>query len=180
MAKAFDPEVSKAGPVFFKDPVTKEDLSVDTPRVNSSVPGGDWIWPTVRASNGEEIKILYSLFTADEKIAYKEYRVRGSAKVDGSPSAKKVKNEKPKVDNKYNDETSEAVQETAEPVTYDETSAVSFTTKQLLAKVDKFLGCSYLAGLTYAVFTVKGSREQYHIPRACVPNELIEELTNEN
>lgn len=172
----FDPEVAKAGNVFFKDPFTKEDLSSDTPRTKSPVPGGDWLWPMVKASDGSEIKILYSLFTADEKLAYKEYRARGTANVDGTKTVTKKEERSPSAN-----ETNDSVEHDnvpSEPVTFDSSSAVAFTTKQLLDKVDGFLGCSFLAGLTYAIFTVKGSREQFHIPRALVPNELIERLTN--
>ena len=148
---------------YFRDPTNGEDLSVDTPRViQCELKDGKFVWPQVAASDGSMLlKIVYKLFTDEEKDLYKQYRGRSSS---GEPRQKrepkpKTEKEKPVV----NDEPVEVVK-------YDEQSAVSVDTAEIIASCDQCIGCSHIAGLTYALLSHRGSNKVYHIPRAAIPD----------
>ena len=84
---SYDPEVANSSG-FFKDPVTKEDLSVDTPRVVlCKLENGKFTWPCVLCSDGTQLlKIVYKYFTDEEKLLYKQYRGYGDRVSLSSPN----------------------------------------------------------------------------------------------
>lgn len=149
---------------YFRDPTNGEDLTVDTPRViQCELKDGKFVWPQVAASDGSMLlKIVYKLFTDEEKELYKQYRGRSSS---GEPRPKREPREpKAKVEKQVvNDEPVEVVK-------YDEQSAMSADTAEIIASCDQCIGCSQIAGLTYALLSRRGSNKVYHIPRAVIPD----------
>lgn len=163
---------------YFKDPVTKEDFSIDTPRVvECKLENGKFTWPMVMTSTGDPVKIVYKYFTDEEKNLYKAYRGRPST---GTTVRKQVEKRIPVTDDGDVEDTPtpNAIQKVDE-VKYKPGSAMSKTTEAILNECDTFLGCSFMAGITYAIFTIKGSREQWHIPRSIIPDSYMSKFCEE-
>lgn len=156
---------------YFKDPITEEDLSPDTPRVvPCSLENGKFTWPCVAQSDGSQLlKIVYKYFTDEEKELYKAYRGRlGSS--SGHPQVRKPKEQKVKVIK--TDESEEPKQ----VIKYSKESATSLKTLETLAQCDRLYGVSQIAGITYALVGATGSNKVYHIPRGCIPDAEFERL----
>ena len=156
---------------YFKDPITEEDLSPDTPRVvPCSLENGKFTWPCVAQSDGSQLlKIVYKYFTDEEKELYKEYRGR-SGSSSGHPQVRKPKESKPKP--VKTDESEEPKQ----VIKYSKESATSLKTLETLAQCDRLYGVSQIAGITYALVGATGSNKVYHIPRGCIPDAEFERL----
>ena len=158
---------------YFKDPITEEDLSPDTPRVvPCSFENGKFTWPCVAQSDGGQLlKIVYKYFTDEEKELYKAYRGRSSSGSERKPrEPKQAKQQKVKT---------VKIEEPDEPkrvIKYTEESAVSLETLQTLAQCDRLYGVSQIAGITYALVGATGSRVVHHIPRSCIPDAEFERL----
>ena len=150
---AIDPRYGNSSG-YFKDPITEEDLSPDTPRVvPCSFENGKFTWPCVAQSDGEQLlKIVYKYFTEEEKALYKAYRGRSSSGTERKP------------------------REPKQVIKYDEESATSLETLQTLAQCDRLYGVSQISGITYALVGATGSRVVHHIPRACIPDAEFERL----
>ena len=189
----FDPAYANSSG-YFKDPGTGEDLSVDIPRsVACELRDGKFIWPQVTVSTGEKVKIVYKYFTDEEKQLYKEYRGRGSGSSTSRPAKKKgtphldpatgevvydepeVSTPAPKpvrVKQEYNDPAN------AEVEFVEEGSESSPATQELIASCDHVLGCSYIAGITYALLTKDSNPYKiYHVPRALIKEEDMRRLS---
>lgn len=172
---AIDPRYGNSSG-YFKDPITEEDLSPDTPRViPCSFENGKFTWPCVAQSDGRQLlKIVYKYFTDEEKELYKAYRGRSS-------SGTERKTREPKQPKQQKVKTVETV-ETDEPdkpkkvVKYSEESAASLETLQTLAQCDRLYGVSQIAGITYALVGATGSNVVHHIPRSCIPDAEFERL----
>lgn len=159
---------------YFKDPITEEDLSPDTPRViPCSFENGKFTWPCVAQSDGEQLlKIVYKYFTEEEKALYKAYRGRSPSGSERKPrETKPAKPAKP-VKPVNIDEPDEPKQ----VIKYAEDSATSLKTLETLAQCDRLYGISQIAGLTYALVGSSGSNIVHHIPRACIPDAEFERL----
>lgn len=192
---SYDPAYANSSG-YFKDPGTGEDLSVDMPRsVACELRDGKFIWPQVEVSTGENVKIVYKYFTDEEKQLYKEYRGRPSG--SSTPRAPRQKKGEAHLD----PETGEVVYDEPEESTpaprpvrqkqeyndpanaevefVDDGEAVaSENTKQLIAECDRILGCSQIAGITYALLTKdKTPGKVYHIPRALLTSADMERLS---
>lgn len=164
---------------YFKDPITKEDLSVDTPRVvKCALVDGKFTWPMVMISDGSgPIKIVYKYFTDEEKDLYKAYR--GRPKSDTSvrkPVEKRISEPEPVhvTDQEISD---------LKPITdyYGSNDcARSLSTEQIIKSADKCIGVSFMDGIAYAILSVKGSKTQWHIPRSLIKAEELEELCNDD
>lgn len=166
---AIDPRYGNSSG-YFKDPITEEDLSPDTPRVvPCSFENGKFTWPCVAQSDGEQLlKIVYKYFTEEEKALYKAYRGRSSSSTERKP--REPKQPKPlKVKPITDDEPKQVIK-------YDEESATSLETLQVLAQCDRLYGVSQISGITYALVGATGSRVVHHIPRACIPDAEFERL----
>ena len=149
---------------YFKDPVTKEDFSIDTPRVvECKLENGKFTWPMVMTSAGDPVKIVYKYFTAEEKELYKAYRGRPSS---GTSVEKKLP-EPVKEEQKVVDDTKHH---------YNSQSARSHTTEELIASCDMYLGTSYMDGMPYAIISKKGSKSQWHIPRSLIKDDEMKRL----
>lgn len=170
---AIDPRYGNSSG-YFKDPITEEDLSPDTPRViPCSFENGKFTWPCVAQSDGGQLlKIVYKYFTNEEKELYKAYRGRSSSGSERKPRepkpAKPVKSAKPV--------NIDEPEEPKQVIKYAEDSATSLKTLETLAQCDRLYGVSQIAGVTYALVGATGSRVVHHIPRACIPDAEFERL----
>ena len=166
---AIDPRYGNSSG-YFKDPITEEDLSPDTPRVvPCSFENGKFTWPCVAQSDGEQLlKIVYKYFTEEEKALYKAYRGRSSSGTERKPH--EPKQPKPLKAKPITDDEPKQV------IKYDEESATSLETLQILAQCDRLYGVSQISGITYALVGATGSRVVHHIPRACIPDAEFERL----
>ena len=158
---------------YFKDPITEEDLSPDTPRVvPCSFENGKFTWPCVAQSDGGQLlKIVYKYFTDEEKELYKAYRGRSSSGSERKP--REPKPAKPSV------AKSVKIEDPDEPkrvIKHAEESATSLKTLETLAQCDRLYGVSQIAGVTYALVGATGSRVVHHIPRSCIPDAEFERL----
>ena len=156
-----DPEVQNSSG-YFKDPITKEDLSVDTPRViPASLENGKFQWPMVLSSDGENLlKIVFRYFTDEEKQLYNEYRGRPTSS-ERQPR-KKVEPQKQ--------------QEPEEPaptvVTYTEDNTDDpLAILMLLAECDTQYGVSFINGNMYCLVGKRGTGKYYHIRRELIPDD---------
>ena len=158
---------------YFKDPITEEDLSPDTPRVvPCSFENGKFTWPCVAQSDGGQLlKIVYKYFTDEEKELYKAYRGRSS-----SGSERKPREPKPAKPSVAKPVKIEDPDEPKRVIKYAEESATSLKTLETLAQCDRLYGVSQIAGITYALVGATGSRVVHHIPRSCIPDAEFERL----
>ena len=158
---------------YFKDPITEEDLSPDTPRVvPCSFENGKFTWPCVAQSDGGQLlKIVYKYFTDEEKELYKAYRGRSS-----SGSERKPREPKPAKPSAAKPVKIEDPDEPKRVIKYAEESATSLKTLETLAQCDRLYGVSQIAGVTYALVGATGSRVVHHIPRSCIPDAEFERL----
>lgn len=161
----FNPEVANSNG-FFKDPVTKQDLTVDMPRVIecSITDAGKLIWPQVKFSDGSTGKIVYALWTAEEKQLYKEYRSRG-----------KTKYTEPKTVSSELKEVAHPQVESSNEPDFDG-SVASGTVLAYIAACDVHLGVWIFDGVLYDLLSMKGSRSYQPIARCIIPKEEQERL----
>lgn len=169
---AIDPRYGNSSG-YFKDPITEEDLSPDTPRaVPCSFENGKFTWPCVAQSDGGQLlKIVYKYFTEEEKELYKAYRGRSPSGTERKPREPKQPKQ-PKVKVVETDEPDKPKQ----VIKYSEESAASLETLQTLAQCDRLYGVSQIAGITYALVGATGSNVVHHIPRSCIPDAEFERL----
>ena len=169
---AIDPRYGNSSG-YFKDPITEEDLSPDTPRaVPCSFENGKFTWPCVAQSDGGQLlKIVYKYFTEEEKELYKAYRGRSSSGTERKPREPK----QPKQQKVKTVETDEP-DKPKKVVKYSEESAASLETLQTLAQCDRLYGVSQIAGITYVLVGATGSNVVHHIPRSCIPDAEFERL----
>ena len=158
---------------YFKDPITEEDLSPDTPRVvPCSFENGKFTWPCVAQSDGRQLlKIVYKYFTDEEKELYKAYRGRSS-----SGTERKTREPKQPKQQKVKTVETDESDKPKKVVKYSEESAASLETLQTLAQCDRLYGVSQIAGITYALVGATGSNVVHHIPRSCIPDAEFERL----
>lgn len=192
---SYDPAYANSSG-YFKDPGTGEDLSVDMERfVPCELRDGKFIWPQVTVSTGESVKIVYKYFTDEEKQLYKEYRGRGSG--SSTPRAPRQKKGEAHLDpitgEVVYDEPEESTpaprpvrqkQEYNDPANAevefvdDGESVASENTKELIASCDRIIGCSQIAGITYALLTKDSNKYKiYHVPRALLTEEDMRRLS---
>lgn len=151
---------------YFKDPVTKEDFSIDTPRVvECKFENGKFTWPMVMTSAGEPVKIVYKYFTDKEKELYKAYRGRSGS---GTSVRKPVEKKLPEPVKK----TETVKKETG----YNKESAVSKTIEDIIAHCDMYLGVSYIDGVAHSIITKRGTATQWHIPRSLIKDSDMKRL----
>lgn len=142
---------------YFKDPVTKQDLSASMPRVIKAgiEDSGKFIWPQVQVSNGTVVKIVYKYFTEEEKQIYKQYRALGKSKVPVSaPVVKEQVVNVPSVKGHSQ-------------VRYDMEAACSAPSAALIKECE-MIGTEQIAGLTYAKLIKDNPNKIYYVPRALV------------
>lgn len=184
---------------YFKDPSNGEDLSPDTPRViPCSFENGKFVWPQVSFENGDMGKIVYKLFTDEEKDLYKEYRGRGSGERPKKNTAKHTDSgSTSSVDSNSTDSTTNdrytylssgkvIDNETGEFVTppkqkggtkHHIDAAISAKSLEIVRSCNKLLGINNICGIDYAVLCHSSDTHTlYHIPRQCIPDSEMERL----
>lgn len=154
---------------YFKDPVTKQDLSASMPRVIKAgiEDSGKFIWPQVQVSNGTVVKIVYKYFTEEEKQIYKQYRALGKSKVHVSVPV--VKEQVVNVPSSKGHSQVKYVQTANErsKVGYDSAAACSAPSAALIKECE-MIGTEQIAGLTYAKLIKGNPNKIYYVPRALV------------
>lgn len=157
---------------YFKDPTNDEDLSVDTPRaVPCSFEDGKFTWPRVLSSDGEQLlKIVYKLFTPEEKDLYNAYRGRPTGTSERKPRS--TSGTRPKIQKEQEAESEEPVQ----VVKHSDESVATLKTLETLAQCDRIYGVSQIAGITYVLCGSYGSNVVHHIPRSIVPDDEFDRL----
>ena len=190
---SYDPAYANSSG-YFKDPGTGEDLSPDMPRsVEAALVDGKLIWPRVRVSTGEDVKIVFKYFTPEEKQLYNEYRGRGSSEPRQPRAPKKKKGEghlDPVTGEVVYDEVEEDPKPRAEPVKQFDPEAAEVeyaeqgepvstpATQELIASCDHIIGCSKIANITYALLTKdKMPNKIYHVPRQLIKEEDMRRLS---
>lgn len=156
---SFDPAVANSNG-YFKDPGTRQDLTGNEPRViKCSIDDtGKLIWPQVQFSDGSVGKIVYKLWTAEEKAIYKQYRENGKQRIKPAVS-------KPVVEN--------SVQQPEAPVkeiNY-EGSVPSGKMLAYIRNCDKVIGVWNWDGMLWDLLTVEGSRSYMPVARCLIPKE---------
>ena len=194
---SYDPAYANSSG-YFRDPGTGEDLSPDMPRsVEAALVNGKLIWPRVRVSTGEDVKIVFKYFTPEEKQLYNEYRGRGS----GSSTPHVPRQPKVKGEAHLDPVTGEVVYDNpvlepaksktvaaktvhVDPADYEveyvggEESTASENTKQLIAECDRIIGVCQIAGMSYALLMKdKAPGKVFHVPRALLTSSDVERLS---
>lgn len=168
MMKNEDSSVMRSG-AYFKDPGNMQPLTGKEPRVIECriTEDGKFVWPQVRFSNGTVGKIVYSLYTVEEKAIYKQYRSQG------------IKREKPVIKQAVVKETIDnneidTVQQYHEP-NYED-SVASATTLAYIKNCDRHIGVLIFDGNIYDNITATGSKQYMPVPRSLIPKEDRERL----
>ena len=161
----FDPEVANSNG-FFKDPKTKVDLTGKEKRViQCSIDDtGKLIWPQVQFSDGSVGKIVYKLWTNEEKAIYKQYRANGKARIKPEKSVAKHAEVTEQTDSGTHPHV-----EVYEKPSGESTPAGS--TLDYIKKCNEHLGVWLFEGIIYDLLSVKGSRNYTPIPRSLIPKE---------
>lgn len=161
-----DLDCIKSG-AYYKDPGTKELLTGHEERAIKCCisEAGKFIWPQVKFSNGSTGKILYSLWTSEEKEIYKQYRSGGAAK--SAPPEQQITqevHEKPVV-HQYEAAHSQV-----------DESIASGNTLEYISKCNEHLGVWIFENKIYDLLTVKGTSAYVPVPRALIPPSARERL----
>ena len=160
---------------YFKDPITFEDFSTDTPRMVKCALSAEnkLTWPMVATSNGDLVKIVYKFFTDEEKLLYKKYRGYDISKPLRTRSSK-PKSSELAIARQSNEQDSTQTYE-VEDMSY---TAICIGSERLIAECDKYIGSQFCSGITYALLKKANSNVTYWIPRALIPEQEIMRLSN--
>ena len=152
-----DTDFTKSG-AYFKDPGTRQLLTGNEPReVECHISDeGKFVWPQIKLSDGTVGKLVYSLWTAEEKAIYKEHRAKG-------PS---IKRESKPVEHKEKESEAAPVKE----VNY-EGSVASGKLLAFIRNCDKVIGVWNWDGMLWDLLTVEGSRSYTPVARCLIPKE---------
>lgn len=164
---AVDPKYGNSSG-YFRDPTNDQDFSVSTPRIiPCELKDGKFVWPQVALSDGSAlVKIVYKLFTEEEKDLYKQYRGRSSS---GEPKVKPTKQEV--------QEQPERVEQNLEVIKFDSESVMSSSMLDVIEKCDTLIGVTQIAGLTYVLLCERSNLNKvYHIPRGLIQDNIFDSL----
>lgn len=159
-----DSDCIKSG-AYYKDPGTKELLTGREERAIQCCISdeGKFIWPQVKFSNGSYGKILYSLWTTEEKEIYKQYRSGGTAKkqqVVAKPAEQQVR----------------ITVHQYEGAAHSQESVPSGNTLEYISKCNEHLGVWIFENQLYDLLTIKGINAYVPVPRALIPSADRERL----
>lgn len=161
---------------YFKDPLTGDWLTGLEPRsVNIAITEtGSLIWPEVKISDGSSVKIVYKLWTDEEKQVYKQYRSTPKQRKTVTAKVNKADDYPVKpVSAVYVDYKNIDMRE----MEYDYDSACSANAKELVEKCDDLIDVVQIAGLTYARMVIRGDQKKiYCVPRALITDEQMRRL----
>lgn len=152
-----DSDCIKSG-AYYKDPGTKELLTGREERAIQCCISdeGKFIWPQVKFSNGSSGKILYSLWTTEEKEIYKQYRSGGTAKkqqVVVKPAEQQVR----------------ITVHQYEGAAHSQESVPSGNTLEYISKCNEHLGVWIFENQLYDLLTIKGTNAYVPVPRTLIP-----------
>lgn len=159
---SFDPAVANSNG-YFKDPGTRQDLTGNEPRViKCSIDDtGKLIWPQVQFSDGSVGKIVYKLWTAEEKAIYKQYRENGKQKIKPAvqkPVAGTIVHEESKPEAPVKEINYEGSVPSGKMLAY-------------IRNCDKVIGVWNWDGMLWDLLTVEGSRSYMPVARCLIPKE---------
>lgn len=179
---AVDPEVANSNG-FFKDPGTRQPLTGAEERVVKCelLPNGKLVWPQVRFSDGTQGKIVFKLWTAEEKETYKRYRNVGKSEPVHKAAAEPVLVEplrvagavqaaQPEVTEEWTDSRVLSGELTHPQVDY-ANSTPSASTLRCIAECDEWLGPWEFDGTLYEQLRKKGDRAINFVPRCLIPEK---------
>lgn len=162
-----DSDCMKSG-VYYKDPGTKELLTGSEERATQCCisDAGKFIWPQVKFSDGSVGKILYSLWTSEEKEIYKQYRSGGTAK-------KQQASVKP---DEVHVQLAKATVHQYEDVTHSQVSVPSGSILEYISKCTEHLGVWIFENRAYDLLAVKGTNSYMPVPRVLIPAADMQRL----
>lgn len=175
----FNPEYQTSEGTWFKDPVTKADLTPATPRdvQVSLTPEGKFIWPKVTLQDGQLVKIAFRLFTDEERTVYKMYRSKGKSTQKPAQEAgahSHVVATDTDIIRSNHVETSE---HTAVVVhKHIEAGTPSTTTIKCLSDCDCTFGVWNFDDTVYEMVGKRGTASYTPVPRSLIPREHRERL----
>lgn len=146
---------------FFKDPATRQDLTGNERRVVecSIDDNGKLIWPQVQFSDGSVGKIVFRLWTAEEKTVYKRYRQLGKERA-------------PKAVEPVQEGGHPQVDETDEDIEYGQGGSVpAASTLEYIKSCDWHLGVWMFDGITFDLLGKKNARSYMPVARSVIPME---------
>lgn len=160
----FDPDVANSSG-FFKDPGTRLPLTGNEERVVKCelLDNGKLIWPQVRFSDGTQGRIVFRLWTAEEKVLYRKYRGIGAF-------AEKEKLIKERTHPQVVREDGVEI-DTYAHFTDDGQSTPAQSTLDFIKRCDTWLGPWDFDGILYDLLQKKGDRGYRPVPRCLVPQE---------
>lgn len=155
---------------YFRDPATKQLLTGEEPRVIQCAISdtGKFIWPQIMFSNGEVGKIVYKIWTDEEKAIYKKYRTGSDAPPKpAKPKPEKVEAAKPAstrcfMEDTYHDPANDSV--------------LSGTTLDYITKCNEYHGKWVFEGVLYDAIGIAGSNKWTPIARSLIPAEHKQRL----
>ena len=170
----FDLEVANSNG-YFKDPATKQLLTGNEKRVIRCAieDSGKLIWPQVQFSDGSIGKIVYKLWTAEEKAIYRQYRELGKQRIKPVP----VKQEPPVVPAIKEEHNVPIIKEELTQLQVKVGEGVA--SANMLAYIrncDTHMGVWIMDGIIHDLLTVKGSKSYAPIARCLIPKEDRERL----
>ena len=162
-----DSDCIKSG-AYYKDPGTKELLTGREERaVQCRISDeGKFIWPQVKFSNGSAGKILYSLWTPEEKEIYKQYRSGGTARKQQPAAQSAIEAE----------QSVKVVVHQYEGAAHSQESVPSGNTLEYISKCNKHLGVWIFENQLYDLLTIKGTNAYVPVPRALISLAARERL----
>lgn len=161
----FDPEVANSNG-FFKDPKTRLPLTGNEKRIIqcSIDDSGKLIWPQVQFSDGSVGKIVYKLWTAEEKAIYKQYRSNSKQRITPvQEEEKEIQGTHPQVE----------AANVSMPVLG---SAPAGSTLAWIRNCDRVYGVWLFEGVVYDLLGMKGYSGYQPIARSLIPREDRERL----
>lgn len=168
-----DSDCMKSG-AYYKDPGTKELLTGREERAIQCCISdeGKFIWPQVKFSNGSSGKILYSLWTTEEKEIYKQYRSGGPAKKQQVV----VKPAEQQVVVKPAEQQVRITVHQYEGAAHSQESVPSGNTLEYISKCNEHLGVWIFENQLYDLLTIKGTNAYVPVSRALIPSADRERL----
>jgi len=164
----FDPEVANSGG-FFKDPVTKQWLTGNEPRV---VEGhidekGKYVVPQIKLSDGSTGKLVFRFWSKKEKELYDIYRKGAKAKKEMQQK------EEPQQTQQQQTQQQEVQQQEAVTHSHDKygPDAASKTVLDVIKKSNVSYGVWIFDTIKYDLLGVSGNKSYTPVPRSIIPIE---------
>ena len=147
---------------YFKNPVTGEWLSgLEERATKAAIEGTKFIWPTVLCGNSE-YRIVYKIFSQEEKELYKKYRAINKNKFREQKTNGNICTGENETSNNFSNSDSESE---------DIVVAESATAKAYIAICDQLIGVCNIGGLSYAIITADKGRHNYYVPNQLITTE---------